>query len=209
MTGATERGAAPAAPVVDLVELLRSLEWSGTDGHSQGGYVSACPSCSGTKPGSGDPEYEGHADGCTLAAVLAGFAAPPDYWSGGTPRDLLAAITPGDWKVGQHHSELHRGPTRYQVFVDSADLLDETKRAPCILARTMTDDWHDHDGPTYPQARANADAIALLPRLLLVVETVRTLLDGREWEAGDLDKITDALRNLLGVLIRDPSEVQP
>lgn len=60
-----------AAP--DLLEVLRSVEWSGLEDHPDGGYYGACPSCGG---GDADnpatPEgYAGHAQDCELAAAIA------------------------------------------------------------------------------------------------------------------------------------------
>ena len=52
--------------------VLVAIEWAGAENDSTyaGETHPGCPSCGGTKPGSGDAEYEGHADGCGLRAAI-------------------------------------------------------------------------------------------------------------------------------------------
>ncbi len=59
--------------------ILDALEWGGTEFDSDDGMTThgGCPWCSGTEPGSGDPEYEGHADDCRLAAILKAIRKEP------------------------------------------------------------------------------------------------------------------------------------
>ena len=52
--------------------VLKAVEWSGTEHDSveHGWDHPGCPFCEGTKPGSGDSEYEGHAPNCALRAAI-------------------------------------------------------------------------------------------------------------------------------------------
>lgn len=54
----------------EMLVMLKALEWCAEVDDSHGGYNEGCPQCSGTKPGSGDKEYEGHWDGCLLKGVI-------------------------------------------------------------------------------------------------------------------------------------------
>ena len=53
----------------EAVEMLRALEWSGFEYDTDGDRHICCPHCEQFQ--GGDDEYQGHADVCTFAAILA------------------------------------------------------------------------------------------------------------------------------------------